>query len=25
MCLKCHDAANSPQFDYKRYWEQIKH
>jgi 2',3'-cyclic-nucleotide 2'-phosphodiesterase (5'-nucleotidase family) len=25
MCLKCHDAANSPQFDYQRYWEQIKH
>ncbi len=25
MCLRCHDAANSPEFNYKRYWEKIKH
>ena len=25
MCLRCHDAANSPEFNYQRYWEKIKH
>jgi 2',3'-cyclic-nucleotide 2'-phosphodiesterase (5'-nucleotidase family) len=24
-CVACHDAANSPNFDYATYWEQIKH
>lgn len=25
MCLQCHDADNSPEFDYAAYWEKIKH
>ena len=25
MCLRCHDAANSPEFDFDRYWAKIKH
>lgn len=25
MCLRCHDAKNSPDFDYATYWEKIKH
>jgi len=24
-CVKCHDAENSPNFDYATYWEKIKH
>ncbi len=25
MCEKCHDADNSPKFDFAKYWEQVKH
>ena len=25
FCLRCHDADNSPQFDFKTYWPKIKH
>ena len=24
-CVTCHDAKNSPNFDYATYWEKIKH
>jgi len=24
-CVACHDEANSPNFDYASYWEQIRH
>lgn len=24
-CLKCHNLANSPNFDFAKYWEKIKH
>jgi hypothetical protein len=24
-CVKCHDAENSPKFDFEKYWEEIKH
>ena len=24
-CVTCHDAENSPDFDYATYWEKIKH
>lgn len=24
-CLKCHDFANSPEFDFETYWPQIEH
>ncbi len=24
-CLKCHDFANSPHFDFETYWPQIEH
>lgn len=24
-CLVCHDAENSPKFDYAKYWQVIKH
>lgn len=24
-CLQCHDAENSPKFDYDEYWGRIKH
>jgi len=24
-CVRCHDAENSPNFDYASYWEKIKH
>lgn len=24
-CVTCHDQQNSPNFDYEKYWEQIKH
>lgn len=25
FCLTCHDADNSPQFDYDKYWPKIAH
>lgn len=25
QCLRCHDAENSPTFDYQTYWERIVH
>ena len=25
MCEKCHDADNSPKFDFDEYWEHVKH
>lgn len=25
VCLKCHDFANSPNFDFNEYWPQIEH
>lgn len=25
MCEKCHDADNSPEFDFDTYWEKVKH
>jgi hypothetical protein len=24
-CVKCHDADNSPDFNFEKYWEQVKH
>lgn len=24
-CTKCHDTANSPEFDFSKYWEKIEH
>ncbi|MBI1871181.1 MAG: hypothetical protein HYS07_08330 [Chlamydiae bacterium] len=24
-CITCHDSENSPQFDFEKYWEKIKH
>jgi Cytochrome c554 and c-prime len=24
-CVRCHDAENSPSFNYKTYWERIRH
>lgn len=24
-CRKCHDADNSPDFNFQEYWEQVKH
>ena len=24
-CVTCHDAENSPDFDYATYWEKIAH
>jgi hypothetical protein len=24
-CLGCHDAENSPHFDFKKYWPKIRH
>jgi len=24
-CLKCHDQANSPDFDFVKYWDKISH
>ncbi len=24
-CMGCHDVENSPRFDFKSYWEKIKH
>ncbi len=25
QCVRCHDHENSPEFDYAKYWEKIKH
>jgi hypothetical protein len=25
ICIECHDGDNSPHFDFKTYWEKIKH
>lgn len=25
VCLQCHDAENSPDFNYADYWEMVKH
>jgi hypothetical protein len=25
QCVTCHDAENSPQFDYAAYWDRIRH
>jgi hypothetical protein len=25
MCLQCHDADNSPDFDFQLYWPHVKH
>ncbi|MFO0918105.1 MAG: multiheme c-type cytochrome [Planctomycetaceae bacterium] len=25
VCTQCHDHENSPNFEFKTYWEQIKH
>lgn len=25
LCVKCHDADNSPKFDFDKYWEDVKH
>jgi hypothetical protein len=24
-CVECHDASNSPHFDYDSYWKAIAH
>ena len=24
-CAQCHDADNSPHFDFKKYWNRVKH
>jgi len=24
-CTKCHDADNSPEFNFQKYWDQVKH
>jgi hypothetical protein len=24
-CYECHDLDNSPEFDFDRYWEEVKH
>lgn len=25
VCIRCHDKANSPDFDYRTYWAKIQH
>jgi hypothetical protein len=25
MCLECHDIDNSPDFDFQKYWPDVKH
>ncbi len=25
MCMQCHDADNSPEFDFQLYWPHVKH
>jgi hypothetical protein len=25
QCVRCHDAENSPRFEYARYWPRIRH
>lgn len=24
-CVRCHDGDNSPEFDFDKYWEQVRH
>lgn len=24
-CMRCHDQDNSPDFDFQKYWEEVKH
>jgi hypothetical protein len=24
-CYTCHDIDNSPDFDFEKYWEEVKH
>ncbi len=24
-CVKCHDGENSPDFNFEKYWEEVKH
>uniref|UniRef100_A0A7C4LMD6 Cytochrome c-552/4 domain-containing protein n=1 Tax=Schlesneria paludicola TaxID=360056 RepID=A0A7C4LMD6_9PLAN len=25
VCIKCHDGDNSPTFQFKKYWEEVRH
>lgn len=25
VCIKCHDGDNSPNFQFKKYWEEVRH
>jgi hypothetical protein len=25
MCMQCHDIDNSPDFDFQKYWPEVKH
>jgi hypothetical protein len=25
MCMECHDLDNSPEFDFQKYWPDVKH
>jgi len=25
VCIRCHDGDNSPDFDFEKYWEKVKH
>lgn len=25
MCMQCHDLDNSPEFDFQKYWPEVKH
>lgn len=25
MCMQCHDLDNSPDFDFQKYWPEVKH
>jgi hypothetical protein len=25
VCIRCHDPDNSPGFNFKKYWEEVKH
>jgi hypothetical protein len=25
MCMTCHDLDNSPDFDFQKYWREVKH
>ena len=24
-CIQCHDTDNSPEFDFQKYWVDVKH